>query len=388
MNSSSDIVEAKLAVARQNAQILYSELQKSYAALRDASLSELLSQVLPIPPKRYIKLYRTLKGHRDKIAQIKWDLTSCRIVLACQDGFMIIWDAVTGLKLQAIPLESNWVLCCAYSPSGALVALAGLDNRCSIYKVSVPEPGTITAQPDSYELSELSRPYRAGHGAHAAYVSACDFVEESKILTASGDMTIALWDTQKGTRVHEFLGHTGDVLLMLVRPLQNTFFSAGADGVVKVWDLREKGPVMSCNISKTDVNDVVAFLDGNTFVAGADDGICRLFDLRSECELASYELLTQFSQSKKGASASTPVNSHFDTPGVVSLDLSRSRRILYACYADYGCIAWDVLKNEIIESIGVGSGCHSGRVSQVAVSPDGEGLATASWDSMVKVWST
>lgn len=384
-----ETISGKLAVARQNAQILYSELQKAYEALQDASLLDMLAQVAPVPPKRYLKLYNTLKGHRDKIAQVKWDQSSRRIVSACQDGFMIIWDAVTGLKLQAIPLESSWVLCCAYSPSGRLVALAGLDNKCSIYKVNIPEPGApITSQPGSIELLELSKPYRAGPGAHAAYVSACEFIEENKILTASGDMTIALWDTQRGIRSHEFLGHSADVLLMLARPFQQTFLSSGADGLVKVWDLREKGPVMSCNILKTDVNDIADFHDGHSFVAGADDGVCKLFDLRSECELASFELLAQFSLAKNTTTITTPLMSHFDTPGVVSLDLSRSKRILYACYADYGCIAWDTLKNSIIETIGVGSGSHNGRISQVAVSPDGEGMATASWDSLIKIWST
>ena len=44
-------------------------------------------------------------------------------------------QAFQTLKLAAIPLRSAWVMMCAYSPSGNLVACGGLDNICSIYNV-------------------------------------------------------------------------------------------------------------------------------------------------------------------------------------------------------------------------------------------------------------
>ena len=44
-------------------------------------------------------------------------------------------QAFQTLKLAAIPLRSAWVMTCAYSPSGNLVACGGLDNICSIYNV-------------------------------------------------------------------------------------------------------------------------------------------------------------------------------------------------------------------------------------------------------------
>lgn len=390
--NSETLLAERLAAARQRAQILYSEMNKNNSSIRDTTLHCASTLVAGIPPKPYIRQFNTLRGHHDKIAQIKWCSDSVRILSACQDGFMIIWDSVTGMKLQAIPLENSWVLLCAFSPSGSLVALAGLDNRCTVYRVAQSSPGYDRSPSDSFELTDRPKLGKKIPRPHAAYVSACDFITDSRILTGLGDMTIALWDVTKETKVRDFLDHTGDVLLLSVshRNLQpETFLSSGADGYVKVWDLRVNGAQNSCFISKTDVNSVAQLPDGNCFVTGADDGLCKLYDLRSDCELETYSLKTQFETSvPQSPSSNGSMWSRFHTPGVTSVEVSHSGRILYACYADYGCVAWDSLKNQIVEVIGVGNGSHTSRISQVAVSPDGQGLATASWDSTIKVWST
>ncbi len=43
---------------------------------------------------------------------------------------------MTGNKLKLIPLASAWVMTVAYSGSGDYVACGGLDNICSVYKLS------------------------------------------------------------------------------------------------------------------------------------------------------------------------------------------------------------------------------------------------------------
>lgn len=76
-----------------------------------------------------LKCRRTLKGHLAKIYSLAWSNDSKQIVSASQDGKLIIWNALTTYKLHAIPLRSHWVMTCAYSPTGNLVACGGLGNN-------------------------------------------------------------------------------------------------------------------------------------------------------------------------------------------------------------------------------------------------------------------
>lgn len=100
----------------------------------------------------------------------------------CQDGKLIVWNGFTTNKTHAIPLRSSWVMTCAYAPSGHFVACGGLDNLCSIYKIT---PGAANAEQSRLAYRELAQ--------HEGYLSCCRFLDDSKILTSSGDSTCLLW---------------------------------------------------------------------------------------------------------------------------------------------------------------------------------------------------
>lgn len=57
--------------------------------------------------------------------------------------------------------------------------------------------------------------------------------------TASGDMSIALWDTHFAGKLAKLQGHTGSVKCLSVSPLTPTVLASGArDGALLIWDVR------------------------------------------------------------------------------------------------------------------------------------------------------
>ena len=104
------------------------------AAPKEADTTSVASDV---PPIKQLALRRTsvLRSQWSKMVALDWSQDSQHILTASQDGYMIVWNAEEGYKVQAMKLPVLWVLCCAYSPSGRLVASGGLDNACTLYNI-------------------------------------------------------------------------------------------------------------------------------------------------------------------------------------------------------------------------------------------------------------
>lgn len=241
---------------------------------------------------------------------------------------------------------------CAFEKSASrLVACGGLDNVCSVYNLA-----------DEHNLSNPAHELTA----HDGYLSCARFLDESQILTSSGDSTCILWDLEAEKPLRTFSDHSADVMGVSLNPgaEKTVFVSASCDASAKLWDVREERCVKSFLGHVSDINSVSFFPDGNSFATGSDDSTCRMFDIRACGEVA------RFTQENILC-------------GITSVAFSLSGRLLFAGYDDYNCYVWDVLNEAMVMEV---KG-HGGRVSCVDVSADGLALCTGGWDTLLKVWS-
>jgi len=299
-----------------------------------------------------MKQRRILKGHFGKIYAMHWSSDSRHLVSASQDGKLIIWNGFTTNKVHAIPLRSSWVMTCAYSPNGSMVACGGLDNICSVYKLPTKD---VTAT--SQKAQELAQ--------HEGYLSCCRFVNNEEIITSSGDSTCILWDVEGKQPKQVFNDHTGDVMAISIYRENNTFVSGSCDAMAKLWDYRASSKcVKTFTGHESDINSVQFFPDGNAFGSGSDDSSCRLFDIRACSQLNKY------SDDKILC-------------GITSVGFSSTGKFLFAGYDDYNCVPWATMQAKMCDQL---SG-HDNRVSCLGVSPDGKALCTGSWDTLLKIWA-
>jgi len=301
-----------------------------------------------------MKQRRILKGHFGKIYAMHWSQDSRHLVSASQDGKLIIWNAFTTNKVHAIPLRSSWVMTCAYSPSGNMVACGGLDNLCSVYKLPVGQKDG-TQQKTFGELAQ-----------HEGYLSCCRFIHDDEIVTSSGDSTCILWDVETKTPKAIFNDHTGDVMSVSIFDSNHCFVSGSCDATAKLWDHRSNGKkcVKTFPGHESDINSVQFFPDGNAFGTGSDDSSCRLFDIRA------YLQVNRYSNDKILC-------------GITSVAFSKTGKMLFAGYDDYNCYVWDTQLGQLVDQL-IG---HDNRVSCLGVSDDGKALCTGSWDTLLKIWA-
>ena len=303
------------------------------------------------PPS--IRLRRHLKGHFGKVYAMHWAGDSETLVSASQDGKLIVWNGMSNLKTHAIALRSSWVMTCAFEQSkGNLIACGGLDNICSIYNIANAE-------------AQISRSEKE-LAAHDGYLSCCRFIDETKLLTSSGDSSCLLWDVESTEILQTFSDHRGDVMSLSISPSNpNIFVSGSVDATGRCWDIRSGKNVQVHSGHESDINSVQFFPDGNAFGTGSDDSTCRLFDMRSYGEVNKF-------------------GTDSIKCGITSVAFSKSGRLLFGGYDDYNVHAWDTLGSGDTHAFQLPSP-HENRVSCLGVNPSGDALCTGSWDTNLKV---
>jgi len=305
------------------------------------------------------KVRKQLKGHFGKIYAMHWGSDSRHLVSASQDGKLLIWNGMTTNKIQAIPLRSSWVMTCAYSPSGSLVACGGLDNLCTVYQLPDKKGGAgagYDAKCKSWELAQ-----------HEGYLSCCRFVDDTHIITSSGDSTCIYWDINSNVPLSIFSDHTGDVMsVALPSEGKSSYFVSGScDATCKLWDYKvKKSCVMTFRGHESDINSVSFFPDGQAFATGSDDSSCRLFDLRT------YRQANVYKHEKILC-------------GITSVAVSKGGRYLFSGYDDYNGYVWDTVHGSKIGDMAL----HQNRVSCLGVSPDGQAVCLGSWDAVLSIWA-
>ncbi|XP_023936570.1 guanine nucleotide-binding protein subunit beta-5 [Bicyclus anynana] len=335
----------------REAEALKQKLEEERQKLNDVTLISVAERLEPLNIPN-LKMRRTLKGHQAKVLCCDWAPDKRHLVSSSQDGKLIIWDAFSTAKEVTIPMPSTWVMACAYAPSGGAVAAGGLDNKVTVFPLGGDE------EPASRKRTVAT---------HTSYVSACLFPNSDRqLVTGSGDGTAALWDVESGQLLQSFQAHAADVLALDLAPtdLGDTFVSGGGDRAVLVWDMRSGHAVQAFDAHLSDVTAVKYHPAGDALASGCDDSACRLFDLRADREVARYGKPSLIF-------------------GVTSVEWSLSGRLLFAGYGDYTACAWDALR---ATRVSIMSG-HEHRVSHLTLSPDGTAVATASWDTTLRVWA-
>uniref|UniRef100_A0A6G3MFR8 Guanine nucleotide-binding protein G(I)/G(S)/G(T) subunit beta-1 (Trinotate prediction) n=1 Tax=Henneguya salminicola TaxID=69463 RepID=A0A6G3MFR8_HENSL len=349
MNESLSMTDDNTNLEHQ-AEELRSKLKEKRKNNLDKLLKDCVDDVASIG-KVPVKSRKVLRGHLAKIYAFDWHFGI--IVSASQDGKLIFWDSYTTLKRSTIPLKSSWVMSCAFSPSGNYVACGGLDNICTIYDLMGNESKARIKREFVY---------------HQGYISSCVFLEETKVVSASGDSTCVIWDIESNKRIQTLIGHTSDVMKICLKPADvNILASGSCDKSCRIWDLRMKYPCVQVFAThEEDINSVAFHPSGNAIGTASDDGSCRIFDLSADNQIS---VLT------------------FDTNGVkvgcTSLSFSLSGRLLFVGQDDHVVNVRDTLKGDVVCRLTD----HDNRISCLSVSPDGSALCTGSWDNLLRIYA-
>lgn len=326
-------------------------------------------------------------GHTGPLWDAVFSSTGAYIGTTSADGTAKIWDAFNGEELATLSGHTGPVFNLAFDERDQIVVTAGGD-------------GTLIKW--DWQLGEQLGDPLTGHGAGVVDVAISP--DGTMLASSSADSTVRLWDFESGQQSQLFGNHNGLVPSVNFNTDGDLLGSGDVTGVAIVWDIGQSIQPMAQVISGTGVaiNDI-SVNSSQELIAGASaDGLIRFWDLDSG--LSAGEPITHGLRISESISVATFDNKNnllatgsengtviiWDastgenllqimalTNGISSLDIDyENQRLLSGSSIGFSNL-WDLTTGT---QIGPLLGGHHGAVTAVALSPDGQYLATAGAD--------
>ncbi|MDM8536286.1 hypothetical protein QUF70_05995 [Desulfobacterales bacterium HSG17] len=202
---------------------------------------------------------RVLQGHEAGVVRLA--VKENRIFSASNDMTVRQWDLQMEdqMRVKDIPGEPN---SSAISPDGKMIAVGFKGDGLRLY--SLPDISMI------WEINE----------AHSDRTFRLSFSPDGKqIASASLDKTAKLWQVSDGKPIQTFTGHTRAVHGIAFSPDNKHISTASFDGRIGLFEIgREQGQFHEAHEGR--VNSVEFDKKGEKLVSAGDDGAIRLWDIR------------------------------------------------------------------------------------------------------------
>ena len=293
------------------------------------------------------------------------------------DGRVRVWDIFLNQPLLVLDGHSDTVHSVVFSPDGSLLASGSADKAVRLWRLPTADLGNEAPQ------SKILQGHEEG-------VHALAFSPDGRILASAGaDNKICLWDAYSGLNLAVLGGHRDRVQSIAFSSDGVLLASGSRDQTIGIWNLNNLLHRFQVKVDRPSTYPADQFLHGHnnwvnvvsfspsgrTLASAGADGMIGLWDVAAL------------------PTPGPPAHSHVyaDQPrrvfeghgtGVQSIAFSPDGKMLVSGGNDHSVRLWEFDSGQLLHVL---SG-HTNWVNSVRFSPDGHTVASGSWDHSVRLW--
>jgi WD40 repeat protein len=296
----------------------------------------------------------TLSGHADAVNAVGFSPDGRRITTAANDGFAILWNAADGRELYRLSGHGSWVTAAAFSPDGRSLATGGYDRRIRLWDVTSGAP-------------------LASWVGHSSGVRSLSFAPDGRTLASGGaDAEVLLWDAIRGRVRLALKKHSGPVRALAFAPDGRTLASTSEDRTLRIWDTTDGHEAAS----------VLPLPDHGTAVGFCGGGQCLLVGTLSG-HVLNVDPAGGHVRQFVGVELGEPMRHAAHADAVIAVLATAGERYVTVSQ-DQAVLAWTPAAPPRPAKPAYRAG--DGPVSAVALSPDGQTLATGGRDGVIHLF--
>ncbi|HNN95493.1 MAG TPA: hypothetical protein PKI03_24615 [Pseudomonadota bacterium] len=311
------------------------------------------------------RLLLTLAGHTDRVTAALFSRDGRRILTTSWDRTARIWDSESGQSLRTLVGHGDRLNLAAFSADGTRVATTSWDQTVRLWSVTEPAP------PPSSKPALPGQPAPAAPAApatefislpHDERIQALVFSPDGKWLASAGaNGMLNLWDAREGKLKARLNGHYGSIFGLDFAPDSQHFVSTGSDRTVRLWNVGVERAVAVLYGHSAVIYTAAFSPNGARVVTASYDQTARIWDVRAGQPVAILQGHRR---------------------GVTSATFSRSGSRIVTTSEDHTARLWAWPGGAEIATLPE----HTNLVNMAAFSPDGSLIATASSDNDVRLW--
>ena len=343
------------------------------------------------------KLLSTLTGHQDRVTAIAFAPNGKFLASASADNTLRLWSLANDKVqlLRQMKGHQDWVTSVAFSPKGDTIASGSRDGKIKIWQLDGTNIHTLSAH-QGWVNDVTFAPSVAGKSAN-------NLTESSYLLASSGeDGTIKLWSVNgdSSKQLKNIQGDEARITKLTFSPDGSNIATASENGIVKLWRTSD-GSLLNYYPTKAEINDLSYSPDGQFLATAEANGQLNIWNADGIWQQTLNEHGGQFLSLSFHPDGHTLASASSDKTvtiwqvrkpaflangGIYSIAVSPVSPEIFAATGWSGEIElWRKKADNSRELIFTLPG-HDTTVTQIQFSPDGNILASASWDRTIKLW--